>query len=250
MSEPDQLAPTLAGPDFQAEIATLREQGADQLDPVRFHYIATLAGQALLHQGEVRRILDTRLASALNEYRERLPAAVVTPPEPPAPEPVETPPVEAVLVETKPVVALPPVAAPVAGGEVEVAPRPEKPVSPLAELTRQIEQQGQESPEGGLQASLEVGIEPRAELKAVRNFRKTWSKLSVDKQLAQAIGQVPENAGPLNSHLLVIRALTQMRDIAPDYLNRFMSYVDALLWLEQASKPVEKAAPARKRAKK
>ena len=26
-----------------------------------------------------------------------------------------------------------------------------------------------------------------------------------------------------------------MRDIAPDYLNRLMSYVDALLWLDQAS---------------
>ena len=78
-------------------------------------------------------------------------------------------------------------------------------------------------------------------------FRNTWSKLSVDRQVAQALDQAPKNAGPINSHMLVLQALTQMRDISPDYLNRFTSYVDTLLALDQAevSKPVpvKKAAP-------
>ena len=49
------------------------------------------------------------------------------------------------------------------------------------------------------------------------------------------LAKVPENAGPLNSQHLVHRSLTLMRDLSPEYLNRFMSYVDALSWLDQAN---------------
>ena len=86
----------------------------------------------------------------------------------------------------------------------------------------------------------------RTELKAVRQFRSTWSKLSTQKQLTHALAQAPQNAGPINSHMLVLRSLALMRDISPDYLNRFMSYADTLLCLDQ--RPPEKAkrpAPAR-----
>ena len=73
-----------------------------------------------------------------------------------------------------------------------------------------------------------------AELKALSCFRDTWSKLRVDQQFHQALADEPENAGPLNSHFLVLRALRLMRDISPAYLKHFMDYADALLWLEQA----------------
>jgi hypothetical protein len=76
------------------------------------------------------------------------------------------------------------------------------------------------------------------ELKVIREFRDTWSQLSVDNQVKQAIAQAPENAGPLNSHMLVLRSLTQMRELSPDYLNRFMIYIDTLMCLEQADKKV------------
>ena len=89
--------------------------------------------------------------------------------------------------------------------------------------------------------------EPAHELKSLRYFRRTWSALSVDRQLAQG----PENAGPLNSHRLVLRSLQLMRDVAPNYLERFMSYADALLWLEQAdgAPPPKKAPPPAKAAR-
>jgi hypothetical protein len=45
--------------------------------------------------------------------------------------------------------------------------------------------------------------------------------------------------------MVVLRSLALMRDISPDYLNRFMSYVDALLCLEQ----VDREAPATPKAK-
>lgn len=76
--------------------------------------------------------------------------------------------------------------------------------------------------------------EPTAELKSLRYFRSTWSRLSLEQQLSRALAQAPDNAGPLNSHFLVLQALIRMRDIAPQYLEAFIAQVDALLWLEQA----------------
>jgi hypothetical protein len=58
----------------------------------------------------------------------------------------------------------------------------------------------------------------------------------VQKQVTQAMAQAPQNAGPINSHMLVLRSLGLMRDISPDYLNRFMAHVDTLLCLEEAGK--------------
>lgn len=79
-----------------------------------------------------------------------------------------------------------------------------------------------------------VSVAARTELKSMHYFRSTWSRLSVDRQMSIAFAQAPENAGPLNSHFLVLRALGQMRDTAPAYLEQFLSYADALLWLDQA----------------
>ncbi len=79
------------------------------------------------------------------------------------------------------------------------------------------------------------GLAASPELKTLSYFRSTWTKLSADRRLTQSLANVPENAGPLNSHHLVHRSLTLMRDLSPEYLNRFMSYVDALSWLDQAS---------------
>ncbi|MDM0078918.1 DUF2894 domain-containing protein [Variovorax sp. J2P1-59] len=73
----------------------------------------------------------------------------------------------------------------------------------------------------------------RDELKTLSQFRSTWSRLSADRRLTQSEATVPQNAGPLNSHHLVHRSLRLMRDLSPEYLNRFMSYVDALLGLDQ-----------------
>lgn len=80
----------------------------------------------------------------------------------------------------------------------------------------------------------------------VEQFRQQLGKISVQKQVTQAIAQAPQNAGPINSHMLVLRSLGLMRDLSPDYLNRFMAYVDTLLILEDSgrSKPVSKKPQA------
>lgn len=81
----------------------------------------------------------------------------------------------------------------------------------------------------------------------VEEFRQQLGKISIQKQVTQAIAQAPQNAGPINSHMLVLRSLGLMRDLSPDYLNRFMGYVDTLLILEDSgqSKPASKKPQAK-----
>lgn len=129
---------------------------------------------------------------------------------------------------------------------VESAPRSASPrpsiASPLAGLLTYI--QAREA-ELGDEAPASAAAGPVVELRAVRYFRRDWSRLSTIQQLTTALAQVPENAGPLNSHYLALRAMKEMHDTSPEYLKRFLSYVDALLWLdqaEQAARPPAKAA--------
>jgi hypothetical protein len=91
--------------------------------------------------------------------------------------------------------------------------------------------------------------DPTLELKTVRESRATWARMSVDKQLALAMKQGPKNAGPINSHNLVLRSLAMMQEISPDYLSRMVSYVDTLLYLDPGEKDVavkrKKATPSK-----
>lgn len=97
------------------------------------------------------------------------------------------------------------------------APAAARPPGPLAALVAELAQQ---SP-------------PETELKTLRDFRSTWSRLSAERRLTQSLAVVPDNAGPLNSQQLVHRALRLMRELSPGYLDRFVQHVDALLWLDQ-----------------
>ena len=93
-----------------------------------------------------------------------------------------------------------------------------------------------------------------AELNSVRLFRESLVKLNSDKLVTRVISEGPESPGPLNPQGLVIKSLATMRELSPDYLNRFVSYIDTLLWLEQAgatpkpAKRKKKAAKAKKKA--
>lgn len=71
------------------------------------------------------------------------------------------------------------------------------------------------------------------EMEVLEYFRKTWGQLSTERQFRQSLAQVPGNAGPLNSSSLVHRSLSLMRELSPGYLQQFMSYIDALSWMEQ-----------------
>lgn len=215
--------------DPRATMVAWREAGAERFDPVGFRFIEALARRAEAHGGEARRLLEGKLAKAVAEYGERFRLARgeagtllrrLAKRYPAAADDLQR------RYEAGDFKALGRAAAELEGGSGR---------GPLAELLSHAAPHATEKPASAAASSGPPGAAPAAELKSVRYFRETWSKLSVDQQLAQALAQAPENAGPLNSQLLVLQSLKLMRDVSPDYLNRFMSYVDALLWLEQAN---------------
>ncbi|WP_155774689.1 DUF2894 domain-containing protein [Burkholderia cepacia] len=94
-----------------------------------------------------------------------------------------------------------------------------------------------------------AGIDPAL----IEYFRETWSKVRTEQQYRKSLDQVPRNAGPLNSNSLVHRSLATMRELSPEYLQQFLSYVDALAWLEDLTgggAQAEKEAPRAKGVKK
>ncbi len=115
---------------------------------------------------------------------------------------------------------------------------PPKPLTPLGQLNQHI---------AGITPS--SGTAGRPELRSAQAFRETWSRLCAEDEVAQAVQRGPENAGPLNSHMLVLRTLGLMRELSPDYLRRFMAHADSLLWLEQASAQLKPPAAKPKAAR-
>ena len=207
--------------DIQAQLDALRTSGAADLDPVRFAYLEALSRRAATQPAAIRQSLNARISAAAKELASR-PAHSPTP------------------------------AAPTST------------TSPLAELLAYISQQAEGQADGmqlasalpprdSLPAAVDRNFRPKTkntladphrpgpELKSIAYFHKTWSKLSTEQQLTQTLAQAPENAGPMNSQHLVLRSLQTMRDIAPDYLQGFMSYIDTLIWLEHAD-PTKPAA--------
>jgi hypothetical protein len=84
------------------------------------------------------------------------------------------------------------------------------------------------------------------ELASVRRFRRAWDRGRTLDQVEQALARKPANAGPLNSHALVLQSLALMRELSPEYLRHFLRYAESLQWLAQANDrlPRESAKPA------
>ena len=194
-------------------LESLREMGAERLDPARFHYLAVLSQRLQAQPEPVRRILEGKLKVALADYGERFRQAQTT----------------------------------AGDGVTRSSAR-----APLAELNQYIQNVRPAGLHPGSASGLLSDAEARSEMASVRRFRQAWSRMAAEDQVDQAVGRGPVNAGPLNSHMLVLRSLEMMRKLSPSYLRRFLSHVDALLWLDQAAQkatPME-AKPARRSRKK
>lgn len=194
---------------------SLRAEGAHRHDPVRFHYLEVLARRLPGQPVAVQQVLAGRLHAAVAVYAERARSAAGVAGHSQAPAAPAAP------------------AAPVAS-------------SALAQLNRDLSAQAQAQADVDMARAGHGASLP--EMKSVRQFSAVWSQISAERQLAQALRRGPENAGPLNSHRLMLRSLSLMQSLSPDYLRRFLSQVDSLLWLEQAAtKPLGSAAkPGRK----
>lgn len=222
----------VAQPSRLTSLDILRSEGAQRLDPARFHYLEVLAMRLQTQPVAVRRILEGKLDAALLAYTERLrqmprpaPRAGVTrrPGQRPDVAQERTP-------STKAGASSPALAS-------------------LIQLNQYLQTKSQEAVDPGLNGEGEHSTE----MKSVRHFKQALSKSRAQEQVEQALGQGPEKAGPLNSHLLVLGSLTWMRQLSPAYLQRFLSYADSLLWLDKVgvkSAPVEVKTIRRSRVKK
>jgi len=84
------------------------------------------------------------------------------------------------------------------------------------------------------------GTDKKFELQSMKNFRESMKYFNIDKIISRAINDFPENAGPHNPHMLAIKSLMNMRDLSPQYLRRFASYIETILWLEKNSVKLNK----------
>ncbi|HZZ02978.1 DUF2894 domain-containing protein [Paraburkholderia sp.] len=194
--------------DARATLDAWRERGADRLDPIRFHFIEALDRRAAGHGGEARRLLDDRLSKLIEAYAGDLERAVS----------------EAGTDTDTSASASASASAAASSGETARG--------ALAELVDYIAHAPADgnSPAAGNAAPRRPSY---PELEALDYFRDTWSKARSEKQLRQSLKKAPDNAGPLNSSSLVHRSLSLMRELSPGYLQQFLSYVDALSWMEQ-----------------
>ena len=106
-------------------------------------------------------------------------------------------------------------------------------LSPLGALNAHIAQASRLA-RAELSANAALHGGPWPELRSAARFRETWSRFSAEEEVTQAVERAPDNAGPLNSHMLVLRTLGLMQELSPDYLRRFISHAETLLWLYQA----------------
>ncbi|MCK0154721.1 DUF2894 domain-containing protein [Alcanivorax sp. S6407] len=132
---------------------------------------------------------------------------------------------------------------------------PAQPSSPLADVITQLRQNGNHAPEpenrDPLRALLQeqegnlleeeqpvpqpVSDGPR-ELKALTRVRAGQQQQRKRRRIEDALTHTPSDAGPLNSHRLVTRAITALQELSPAYLDHFVTYVDTLMVLEKAGK--------------
>jgi hypothetical protein len=74
----------------------------------------------------------------------------------------------------------------------------------------------------------------KTELRSLKRLKETMMKLNSDRLVMRAFHDLPENSGPHNSQRLATTSLSVLRQISPNYLNRFVSQINTLIWLKLA----------------
>jgi hypothetical protein len=182
-----------------------RQRHAERLDPLRFRFIEALARRVDAHHGQARHLLEQKLSALLDAYAAdlaRMPAAT-----------------SADADHDVDVVA--------DSDSAQAATASTTARSPLGELLQRF------AGSAANDAANAMPAQPAQPLPALDDARRLWTELRSRSQLRQSLQQAPADAGPLNSGVLVHRALALMRTLSPGYLQHFLAYVDALSWLQQ-----------------
>lgn len=228
--------------DVRATLEGWRTRGADRVNPMRFRFIDALARRAARYEGDARRVLDERLAAWIADYAAAVELAE-SESESKRDAGPETQTITGTSTEANVEAGAPhgnparSSAAPASQTSTRNAPSH----TALAELVGLLTSRttiATESESHGPNDVLPPLLRDRSpDLPMLDYFRETWSRFNTEKQLRESLEQVPDNAGPLNSHSLMHRALSLMRAVSPGYLQHFLSYAETLSSMEQLSGP-------------
>lgn len=98
--------------------------------------------------------------------------------------------------------------------------------------------------------ALVAQLQATPELRNVQAHSRTWSELRVSRRMAEVSAPVPEHLGPLNSQVLVTRALQLLQVLSPAYLQRLLTQLDDLAALAPLQAATDAERPARSPARR
>lgn len=188
-------------------LAEFRASGADQLDPVRFRYLEALA-QRLAAKGLQNTRHWQKLVQAISEFQAKgeLANQAAQPDEPR---------------QSSPLAAL-------------LAVLNQAPEVPTTDSRSALEQLVfGTAAEGSVAAHHPATTGTLQPLKAMARVQADHGAQALQDRIRHAIEQTPKDAGPMNAHRLVSRAMAELQRLSPEYLNRFANYTDTLMALER-----------------
>ncbi len=239
----------------------LRDAGADNFDPPRFHFIEALLHRAGRHGGPVGSSLLHRAEAALLDYQQQFQLARHE-----VAQSLDT------LCEQFPQSAAS-LQQWVDKGKLREfkrlalsLQRPNK-HRPLGELLDRLQQRDEPAASSGKAVGLEklllqqeqealAATIPAAgamvptngnafrELRAARWLRKTQAGRRTRELLAEAVQGCPENSGPLNPERLAMRSLEALRGLSPEYLQHMISYIETVFTLQATAARSEERGSA------
>jgi len=201
----------MSDPPSPSLLESLRQNGADQNDPVRFRYLESFEQRLRskgLHQGATH---WRKLEQAVSDYQAKFDGAGQPEPKSAVSEPSRLSSLLNRLNQT----AEPSVEAPRSALEQRVFGQP---------TGEQPQAQTASSPNN-----------PRP-LKAMIRAKAEQGNHAFEERIRHAIESTPKEAGPMNAHRLVSRAIAEMQKLSPEYLERFARFTDTLLTLERLAR--------------
>ncbi len=219
--------------DISATLEQLKQTNAHRINPAHFSFIETLLTKSQNANANTQVIIHQKLSAELSLYAEQVERN------------------QAAASENK-VELEPPISA-IAALSLQLSKPDEAPVVAsdnlsLSETIALHETNALKKYNNG-QAVQAKKSASKPELKAFNSFKQFKEKYDSDKLVEQLINDRPEQLGPLNPQLLLIKSVASMKDLSPHYLSRFVTYIDTLLRLEDASK-LKPAKHKKKRQKK
>ena len=238
---------------LDARIAELEGQCAHRYDPARFRYIQSLAARSRGKPEEVAALILQKALAAIDAYQKKFDNARLEAKEavarvsesfPDAAEKAcllyensEFKKVRRLLCRLERSRAESPLSALAERFEhVRHAPY-EDPAEPrLDDLLQSLEKEALASADAHATAAAPFSAQSvrKSQLRSLATYRNTMQTLHSNRVVSRAIQVRPETPGPLNAQMLATRSLTALRKLSPEYLSRFVSYIDTLLWLQRA----------------